>query len=150
MIEQGLVTRVRFDPVIAPLIGGSAQLRFYRNKSEQANAQTSAGSFPRAIYTCVSKPRCMILNGRSGLPHPRISVDCQGQVPGDAKTLADAFRRLDGERGQWGTFFVYGCRLVDDRDAFIPPSEYDQVGVDVVSLDFVIWFQEPLPSGAAA
>lgn len=139
MIEKGLKDLLCNDPVVGPLVGGSAS-PFTPGTRVQSFLLQPGSSFPAIVYFVVATSPLTSMDGVNALQMKRFQIDCLSKKsPVEAKTLAQAVHALlDGFRGTLseGTY-VQSCLPNQDIDTF----DYDPQTFRVMC-DFNIRFIE--------
>lgn len=124
---------------LLPILGGADDLRVSPYQGARKDPQS------RVTFMIVSGHDEGTLSGPSGLKKERWTVDCWGEKPIDARTLArlmagtKADRRLDGYSGTLGGLTVQCIRLLDERDESQPLGPGSDAGNPCISQDYEVW-----------
>ncbi len=97
----------------------------------------------------ISDPGEHHVGGASKLALPVMQVDVWAKTGPDRKAAANAVRdTLDTlTRVKKGGLFIMNARLTDQRDDYIEPGDGEEIGVFRKSMDFVIHYDRPVPTG---
>lgn len=136
-LEEGLVAYLTGVPGIAAQVGS----RIY-----PAPAPEDV-TYPLIVYQRISTVRVRSLNGPAQLAKARVQINAHAATYSAAKLLADEIRNaLDCFQGTMGTVNVSGCFLQDDGD--LPDISPDLLANRVygVRMDFLVGYQETLPT----
>ena len=120
------------------------------NQGVYPNAAPEGSLYPKIVYQVISHQRVKSLVGYSGLAHPRVQIDIYGQAYGDCDTIANLLIQrggLDDPAGlpaYWQSVLVQSCRIISQRDFYIPPQSGDtqSFGVHRISQDYELWYVE--------
>ncbi|MFA5546647.1 MAG: DUF3168 domain-containing protein [Sphaerochaetaceae bacterium] len=95
-------------------------------------------TYPLILYTKISGDRDHVLQGASGMAHPRFQIDAWAETYTAAKTLADAIREaLDGYRGTASGTRIGSCLIDSERDIY-----ESEIKIYRVSQDYLVWHDE--------
>lgn len=130
MIEEGLYSHLSSDGNITALVS----TRIYPEWMPQE------GTLPALVFSRISSPRRLDMEGSSGYMDVRMRVDCYASSYSAVKALADAVRvSLNNVTGTLGGESVQRVMLLDDRD--LGDVDGDAV-YRRVALDFMVVYQE--------
>lgn len=136
-IDEGLVAYLLQSAGVTDLIG--TRLRPGRLKQSD--------TLPAVTYTVLSELTDYGLSASSGLPVRRLQLDVWGQTYTSAQTVALKFRDLlNGYRGLMGDVYVQCSRVEDTRSDYAPDQQQDDRGVQSISLDIALVYEETVPT----
>jgi hypothetical protein len=143
VIEASLRTYLLADEDVTDVIGD----RIFPGERPQKSA------LPAIVYRRVTGPRVRHLRGPAGLAHPTIELECWAATVSEAKALAELVRlsrgpgdepfTLEAFAGTMGEHQVQATNLLDDADDLERPAHGEEGGPHRVTMDLVIWFEEP-------
>lgn len=106
-----------------------------------------AAALPAVTYQRISTVPYHHLEGYSGLTASRLQIDCWAVTYADAKGLAEAVRlALDGFSGAMGEHTIESVLLLGHNDVPESPDGDGEYGIQRVSMDFRVAFDEPIPA----
>jgi hypothetical protein len=95
-------------------------------------------TYPLILYTRISGERDHVLQGPSGMAHPRFQLDAFAETYTGAKALANAIREaLDGYRGTAAGTRIGSCLIDSERDIY-----ESEIEIYRISQDYMIWCDE--------
>lgn len=130
-LEEGMVTAMRADATLGPLVANSTSPLTYRIYHERAPQNPT---YPLVIFSRVSTFREPTLDGLSTLTRVLLTVSALCQTTAQMDSMTDAIRGvLDGVRGSLGGVTVQWSAVTDEQDVslFDGDQEIRVLGMDV-------------------
>lgn len=160
LLEQGLYAFLTNDAAVSAQITlPGAAPRMLPQRMMQA------AIYPYITYRRLATVRLQTLRGKSALNQVRMELMAYSSSYAQAKLLGDMIRcatggskghpragmpaTFDGFQGLMDTTEIQRCYLEDDQDQYDTPQLADELGVQHVRLEAIIWCVETLGTYAA-
>jgi hypothetical protein len=136
-VEQGIVTALRNDATVGPLIANGTSPETYRVYHE---LMPQGVAYPAIVYARANTDRIMTLAGPSNLTATSFTLDVWADSTASVKAVAAGVKNaLDGVTTTLGGISINHCYMEAESDLSVFADDRDDRRV---TLDFVIWLSE--------